>query len=127
MAENFKQKYEIEAKKYLNKNVTVLMESKPGQAYTVLKRMGLGAQPGDCIDSNTFPLPSHERESLSEEQSAERIANYFAQISQEYPPLDTKLLPQHVQVKLDSESIPPVITEYEVYQKTCSAKKPSTR
>ena len=74
LAKKFKQKYEIEAEKYLNKNVTELMESKPGQAYSVLKRMG--AQPGDCIDSNTFTLPSHERESLTDAQSAERIANY---------------------------------------------------
>ena len=48
------------------------MESKPGQAYTILKKMG--AQPGDCIDANTFTLPLHESESLSELQSAEKIS-----------------------------------------------------
>ena len=86
----------------------------------------MGAQPGDCIDSHTFTLPSHERESLTEEQSAERIANYFAQISQEYSPLDIKLLPSRVQTILEGESIPPVISEFEVYQKICSAKKPKS-
>ena len=79
-----------------------LIECKPGQAYNVLKRMG--AQPGDCIDSNTFTLPSHESEGLSNEQSAEQIANYFAHISQEFPPLDRDLLPPRVQCKLDSTS-----------------------
>ena len=53
------------------------MESKPGQAYAILKRMG--AQPGDCVDTNTFTLPQHEAEGLTAEQSAERIASYFAQ------------------------------------------------
>ena len=48
MAKQFKEKYEAEAEKYLPKNMTELMESKPGQAYNVLKKMG--AQPGDCID-----------------------------------------------------------------------------
>ena len=50
----------------------------------------MGAQPGDCVDSNTFTLPNHVNENLSEEQSAERIADYFATISQEFPPLDYK-------------------------------------
>ena len=99
-----------------------LMEYKPGQAYTVLKKMG--AQPGDCIDSNTFTLPSHEIENLDNEQCAERIADYFAQISQEFPPLDRDLLPPRVQCKLDSPSVPPVMDEHDIYQKIKSAKKP---
>ena len=103
-----------------------LMEARPGQAYSILKRMG--AQPGDCIDSNTFTLPGHEDENLTEEQSAERIADFFAQISQEFPPLDVKLLPPHVQHKLESESTPPpIIDNYDVYQKMRAAKKPKSR
>ena len=47
-----------------------LKETKPGQAYGILKKMG--AQPGDCLEeSNTFTLPAHESESLTIEQSAE--------------------------------------------------------
>ena len=56
LEKQFTDKYNIEAEKYLRKNMDELMECKPGQAYSVLKRMG--AQPGDCIDSNTFTLPS---------------------------------------------------------------------
>ena len=82
----------------------------------------MGAQPGDCIDSHTFTLPSHERESLTEEQSAERIANYFAQISQEYSPLDIKLLPSRVQTILEGESIPPVISELRYIRKLAQQK-----
>ena len=62
-----------------------LKQTKPGQAYSILKKMG--AQPGDCIDSNTFTLPAHESESLTDLQSAERIATHFAAISQEFVPL----------------------------------------
>ena len=62
-----------------------LREAKPGQAFSVLKR--LGAQPGDSTDSNTFSLPVHESESLSPQQCAESIALHFARISQEFPPL----------------------------------------
>ena len=36
------------------------------------------------------------------------------------------MLPPHVQCKLDSTSNPPVIDEYETYQKIKSAKKPKS-
>ena len=71
-----------------------LKDTNPGQAYSVLKR--LGAQPGDCTDSNGFSLPSHLDDNLSEEQSAERIANHFAEIINEYPALNVELLPSRV-------------------------------
>ena len=122
LAEKFESKYKCEAEKYLRKNLDELMESKPGQAYAILKRMG--AQPGDCVDTNTFTLPQHEAEGLTAEQSAERIASYFAHISQEFPPLDHKLLPPCVQSKLRHVSKPPVISEYETYQKIMAANKP---
>ena len=90
LAAEFDAKYKNEAQKYLDKNVHELKVNKPGQAYNTLKKMG--AQPGDCIDSNAFTLPGHE--SLTEEESAEQIASHFAQISNEFPPLDIKCLPE---------------------------------
>ena len=92
----FKSKYKIAAEKYLNKNLDELKETKPGQAYSILKKMG--AQPGDCLDNNTFTLTSHE--GLSDEESVECIAAHFAEISQEFPPLDVTTLPRQVQNKL---------------------------
>ena len=124
LSKDFDVKYKIAAEKFLRKNMDNLMESKPGQAYNILKRMG--AQPGDCIDSNTFTLPAHEEENLSDEQSAERIASHFAAISQEFPPLDTNSLPAHVKEKLASDNVPPAITEYDVYCKILAAKKPKS-
>ena len=120
----FDKLYKAEAKKYLEKNVAALKESNPGQAYSTLKRMG--AQPGDCLNLNTFTLPQHENENLSEEESAERIALHFAQISNEFPPLDVNSLPLHVQAKLKDTEQPPVISDYDVHCKIQAAKKPKT-
>ena len=86
----------------------------------------MGAQPGDCTDSNTFTLPQYESESLSAEESAERIASYFAHISQEFPPLSVQSLPHRVQEKLQGVSKPPTISEYEAYLKIKRANKPKT-
>ena len=76
LAKQFNAKYKVEAEKYLRKNMDTLMESKTGQAYKVLKKMG--AQPGDCMDENTFTLPPHESENLAAQQSVEQIAQYFS-------------------------------------------------
>ena len=86
----------------------------------------MGAQPGDCIDSNTFTLPGHESENLTEQESAERIAEHFAQISNEFPPLDINCLPSRVQTKLADAECPPVISDYEAYRKIREAKKPKS-
>ena len=128
----FKSKYKTEAKKFLKKSMDTLRESNPGKAYCVLKKMG--AQPGDCIDSNTFTLPNHESESLTVLQSCERIAQHFANISQEYPALDINLLPERVKIKLQasqqsrktsgSVEVPPTVSEFETFRKLSSTKKP---
>ena len=68
LQKKFQLLYKSEAEKYLNKNLDALKSTKPGQAYSILKKMG--AQPGDCNDSNTFSLPNHETDNLTEEQSA---------------------------------------------------------
>ena len=118
----FDVKYKSAAAKYLDKNLEELREAKPGQIFSVLKR--LGARPGDCLDSNTFTLPTHESESLSEQQSAERIANHFASISQQYSPLSINKLPARVQHKLKSPGTPPSVSELDTYRKIRAAKKP---
>ena len=69
-------------------------------------------------------MPNHESENLSAEQSAERIAQHFALISQEFPPLDVQSLPARVQIKLQCVDSAPVITEYDAYKKIMGAKKP---
>ena len=92
----------------------------------VTHKLRLGAQPGDCTDSNTFSLPVHESESLSPEQCAESIAQHFASISQEFPPVSIDLLPARVQHKIQSKEGPPFISEYATYLKIRAAKKPKS-
>ena len=79
----FKSKYKSESAKYLQKNLDALKDTNPGKAFNILKRMG--SMPGDCIDGNTFTLPSHEQENLSDEQCAEHIADHFAEIGNNTP------------------------------------------
>ena len=53
--ERYVRKLKAATQDYLDKTVRTLMESAPGKAYSILKR--LGAQPGDRIDASSFELP----------------------------------------------------------------------
>ena len=110
LSKQFEAKFNLEAEKYMHKNIDELKETDPGHAYRILKRMG--AQPGDCSETSTFTLPNHETEGLTAEQSAERMTNHFAKISQQFPPLNLNLLPDRVKSKLKNKSSPPVIKDY---------------
>ena len=123
LAREFKTKYKAEALKYMEKNVDSLIHSNPGRAYSTLKR--LGAQPGDCTDSNTFSLPSHLSENLTAQDSAERIADHFSDISKTFPPLSLELIPDRVRIKLNTDtSLPPPISAEETWKIIEAAKKP---
>ena len=124
LADIFDIKYKAAAQSYLRKNMDTLKNNNPGKAYCVLKR--LGAQPGDCTDSQGFTLPTHLDENLSNKQSAEKIADHFAGISQQFSPLNPALLPERVLSKLEEESRPPTITESETFDKIEAAKKPKS-
>ena len=94
LLEKFDQKYEIAANDHLEKYVRSLKEDNPGKAYSVLKKMG--SQPGDCLDEGSFQLTEHVEANLSLAESAEKIAEHFALISQSYQPLDITKLPTYV-------------------------------
>ena len=72
----------------MRKKIDALKNDRPGKAFGILKSMG--AQPGENMGDKTltFNLPSHQAEGLTDEQCAERIAEYFASISREYQRLD---------------------------------------
>ena len=119
----FEEKFEKAAQSYLRKNIDSLKETNPGQAYRILKKMG--APPGECGESGTFTLPEHEH--LSTHEAADLIAEHFSRISQEFPPLNTNELPEQVTLKLnspESESVIPVISEFEVFKNIEKANKP---
>ena len=102
-----------------------LKTSNPGKAFQILKRMG--APPGESENEGSFTLQNHIDENISTEESIERIADFFAQISQEYPPLDCDQLPNRVKEKLNSESSEqndtPQLSEKEVSMQIKSSKK----
>ena len=123
LKKEFDDKYVIEAKKYLEKNVENLKETNPGRAYSTLKKMG--SQPGDCTDSNTFDLPNHLSENLNPQESAERIADHFSDISKTFPPLSFLSLPSRVQTKPNSDkTAPPIVSVEDTYMKIERSKKP---
>ena len=85
----------------------------------------LAAHPGESQDT-TFTLPQHLDQNLSAKQSAEIIAAHFANISQRFPPLSFKLLPERVQTVISKPVNPievPRVTEHDVFCKIASAKK----
>ena len=120
--QEFNEKYKSAAKKFMNRKIGALKETKPGQAFHVLKTMG--AQPGECIEDRTFTLTSHQ--GLSNKESAEKIADYFAAISAEYEPLSVEKLPHRVRLRLSAKSSPPTVSERACYDKILAAKKPQS-
>ena len=93
------EKYDIKLCKakaqFMKKNVDSIMHAKPGQAYKMLKR--LGARPEENPEDGAFILPEYERLGLSAADSADRLAQSFADVSQEYPPLVIAHLPGRIQ------------------------------
>ena len=103
LKEKYDRKFQNATSNYLQKNVTELKHSNPVKSYSILKRMG--APPGESNDEGSFTLLNHRELNLSTEESIEQIAQYFAQISQEYPPLNPDSLPQRVQDNLNSSDL----------------------
>ena len=123
LKKSYDEKFQKAAEAYLEKNVRSLKEDDPGKAYRSLKKMA--AQPGDCSDEGSFTLILHQKDNLTSQESTERIEQHFAQISQEYPPLNPDLLPEEVRVKLDNPVTPdqlPDIEEYAVWEKIKQSK-----
>ena len=128
LKECYDKKYKKAATDYLEKNVRSLKEEDYGKAYQSLKK--LGAQPGDCLDEGSFTLLSHLEENLTTEESTEKIAEHFAKISQEFPPLKITLLPDVVKEKISGENSAtelPEISDYEMYRAIRRSKKPRSQ
>ena len=88
----------------------------------------LGVRKGDTKD-DLFILPQHPEQNLSEEETAERIADYFTAISQEFEPLIVKNLPPNILKCIDdakTDSDIPILEPYEVYRKIKRAENPNS-
>ena len=127
LKDNFDLKYQKAASNHLEKNVMSLTESDPGEAYSTLTKMG--TQPGDCQDDGSFTLTEHLEQNLTKEESTEKIAQHFAKISQNFPPLNIETLPENVKCKLNapvnSLDIPKIKKEA-VLKKLKTSKKPKS-
>ena len=83
----------------------------------MLKKMG--AAPGECVEEGDFTMIEHLEQSLTVEESLERMVVYFSGLSCQHPALDTDLLPDRVKAKLLTPADPadiPIITPYDVWQ-----------
>ena len=74
------------SKDFLRKNVDSLTKVKPGKAHKILKK--LGAKPGEDKDSTEYEIPEFKDRGLTNEQIANCIGDFFAQISQQHNPLN---------------------------------------
>ena len=123
----FEDKLGKAANDHLEKNYRELKESDPSRAYSTLKKMG--AQPGDMLDEGSFTLLNHLDANLTKKESVEKIADHFAKISQEFPPLSKEKFSEKVKLKLGlkwDEMNVPKLDEMMVYEKIKKAKKPKS-
>ena len=81
MSVSYKEKIKGEAKKYLEKNVTMIKNTHPRKAASILK--SFGTAPGDS-QTKDFTLIKHLEEGLSEQSQRSEILQYFAKVSQKY-------------------------------------------
>ena len=122
----FDLKIKKEAEKYTQKILKEVTEGKRNNSYKALRKLESGE---NCTKNANFTLPSHAEENLSAMQSAERLADYFAKISQEFEPICTEKFPPWIQETLaagKSDTSKPVLEEWEVYEKLKKAKKPNS-
>ena len=121
----FDMKLQNEKQKYCDKILREVREGKRGSSYSALKKMSL-----HCNQSvkNEFVLPEHQSLNMSPLQCAEKIGDYFVQISREFQPLSVESLPQRLREYLLSsdQDIIPILSDYDVYQKIRQSKKPNS-
>ena len=122
----FDQKMKEEAKKYHQKILDEVAEGKRSNSYTALRKLEFGYNDSR---KSTFTLPSHAEDNLSPTQSAERLAEYFSQISQEFEPISTEKFPPWIKEKLlagKTDKSKPFLEDWQVYKKLLKSKKPNS-
>ena len=115
-----------EAKKYHQKILVEVVEGKRKKSYTALRKLESVYNSNKC---STFSLPSHVEDNLTPDQSAERLAEYFSKISQEFEPICVENFPPWIKQKLcngKTDLTKPVLEDWEVYEKLVRSKKPNS-
>ena len=121
----FDQKLKNEAEKYRQKILRKVMEGTRISSYGALRKLEQGEY---FHQSKVFTLPNHEAAGLSPLQSAEKLADFFSCISQEFSPLDVqKCSPKVKALLVDAKTQKtPVLQPYEVYARINKSKKPGS-
>ena len=126
LKQKFDQKIKIEAEKYHIKIVKEVTEGKRNNSYAALRKLEIGNNDGK---RSNFTLPSHVDDDLTPAQSAERLADYFCKISQEFDPICVENFPPWIKDILKAgktDSNKPVLEDWQVYKKLLSSKKPNS-
>ena len=108
--------------------MTEVTEGKRGNSYTALRKLELGDSFIEWKNSG-FTLPGHVDENLSTSQSAEKLADYFSHISQEFKPISPVEFPPRIKAILaagKTDSSKPVLDEWQVHEKLKKSKKPNS-
>ena len=108
----FKKLKRKSVKRFYSEFVSELKTTNPGKWYQMAKRIGADCQTkfGDIIVESLSDL--------SNVQAAQKIAEHFASISNEYLPIDNSKLPSYLPAPP-----PPQVTEYDVYLRLVRLKK----
>ena len=120
-----KQKFDellnIEKHKYKDKILKQVLEGTRGSSYNCLKQLSMA--PGEPQVTG-FQLPQYVELGLTDQQSFEAIADFFATVSQEYSPLCIPALPPNVREHLQKDqSSGPLLTHQEVLSRIKKPKK----
>ena len=105
------------SKKYIEREIESLRHSNPHQFYLRIKKVG--ERIGECKETG-FTIPSHADKNLSKKEEADKIAEFFSEISREFEPLNIDRLPQRVKDKLFDRNVlenAKFIEDYQVYEK----------
>ena len=120
----FDEKFKNERAKYKQKIEKQVQEGSRGSIYPILKRMGSRLFEQSQSD---YQILNHVQLGLSPAQSAEKIADYFSMISQEFAALDISLLPAQVRTYLRNYNpdVAPRLTVSAIYSRIKKARKPN--
>ena len=99
-------------KEFYSNFVSDLKTTDPGKWFKMAKRIGA------IDDINGGNIQVQSLTNLNNAQCAQKIAEHFAKISQEYSPVNISELPSYLPAQL-----PPIIEEYEVYTRLMRIRK----
>ena len=123
----FDEKLAREGKKYVQKIENEVKTGKRGSGYKAIRK--LGNRPGESWKSEEFVLPSYVEQNLSPLQAANKLADYFSNISQTVDPLDWSKFSPNLRRALEEGrdcSTKPILTQHQVYFKMLRVTKPKS-